>query len=357
MRPSIALALPLAALVGVTSACVVPAQTGSQGTTYEVQQAPPPPQTVVVAQPVRPQTVVVSGAPQPGGVVVVQGPQQPVYGGMVQSDASNYGVVRIQSGFLPDPTTANGTSGGAQNASSVGGSCRGWIANQPDHILYLDSPFNYLRIGAVSGQDTTLVIRGPAGVHCDDDTGGNRNPLLAGSFPAGRYEVWIGSYTQGTFAPYTLSLSERGNGGGVPIVPIYTGSAGVAPSAGDSNFGTVALATGFMPDPFMTNGTSGGQISAGSLDGSCRGWIAPRPDHILQANTAFNYLRVEGGSGEDTTLVIRGPFGLRCDDDSAGNRNPRVEGYFPPGRYEVWVGSYTQGTYAPYSLQFSEIHP
>ena len=40
----------------------------------------------------------------------------------------------------------------------MGGSCRGWITPQPDHYMFLNTPFGWLRIFVRSGGDTTLVV-------------------------------------------------------------------------------------------------------------------------------------------------------------------------------------------------------
>ena len=63
---------------------------------------------------------------------------------------------------------------------------------------------------ARSNSDTTLVVRDAQGrVFCDDDSGGNRNPMVVlQPMSAGNYDVWIGSYQRGTNARYTLGFSE-----------------------------------------------------------------------------------------------------------------------------------------------------
>src|SRR5690349_7631067 len=72
-----------------------------------------------------------------------------------------------------------------------------------------------------------------------------------------------------------------------------------------SNFGTVSLQSGFMPDPHQTGGTSGGQNAASQINGSCRGWISATPDHILVLRTPFAFLRIFAEASSDTTLVMQ----------------------------------------------------
>jgi hypothetical protein len=127
--------------------------------------------------------------------------------------------------------------------------------------------------------------------------------------------------------------------------------------SGAQNFGSVSLNTGFMPDPQMLAGTSGGGMSASAMGGDCRGWITPQPDHYMFLNTPFGWLRVFVRSGGDTTLIIRGPLPsmmTQCNDDRFG-LNPAVEGYWAPGQYHIWVGSYSSGSMYPYQIGFTEI--
>lgn len=124
------------------------------------------------------------------------------------------------------------------------------------------------------------------------------------------------------------------------------------------NYGTVALASGFTPDPRMLSGTSGGGMSASAFGGGCRGYVTPQPDHHLFLNTPFNWMRVFVRSSGDTTLIIRGPMpsmATRCNDDRFG-LNPAVEGSWAAGQYHIWVGSYSQAQMNPYQIGFTEMN-
>ena len=123
--------------------------------------------------------------------------------------ASNFGTIELDAGFVPDPHTANGTSGGATNASSFGAECVGYISDTPDHLFVAKGAFANLRVMAHSQADITLVIQKPDGTYsCNDDSVDGTHPLVEGSFPPGTYKIWIGSYEQGTNSPYTLGFSE-----------------------------------------------------------------------------------------------------------------------------------------------------
>jgi len=135
---------------------------------------------------------------------------------------------------------------------------------------------------------------------------------------------------------------------GLPGQPIGIPVPGVAPAGGDSNFGTIALAPGFLPDPHIAAGVSGGNMDASTLNPACRGHISSRPDHLFVAGGQFNLVRfiINAGSN-DTTLVIRKPDGTYlCDDDGAGmGTNPAVQAMLRPGTSAVYIGDYMGGPY------------
>lgn len=146
---------------------------------------------------------------------------------------------------------------------------------------------------------------------------------------------------------------------GLALVPVIALAAIVViPTLSEAqNFGSVSLATGFMPDPRMLSGTSGGGMSASAMGGNCRGWITPQPDHYMFLNTPFGFLRVFVRSGGDTTLIVRGPMPsmmTQCNDDRFGF-NPAIDSAWAPGQYHIWVGSYSSGQMHAYQIGFTEI--
>jgi hypothetical protein len=333
-----------ASFVGIAllGACTM-STSQDQGTTPAPQQQPPPQAS---SQPVM--------QPQPSAQPVMQ-PQPTATATGASSGAvpstSNFGTVALNPGFVPDPHVVTGQSGGQDRAQSRHGSCRGWIARNPDHLFDATGNFGNLRIIGASQSDVTLVVLRPDGTYmCDDDTEG-RNPIVGGSFPAGRYAVWVGSYREGEVAPYRLGFTELGS---VTASQVAGGGGGGGQNLA-SNFGTVTLTPGFTPDPHVASGVSGGQIDARQVGNNCRGWISQTPDHIFQATRAFNGLRVMARSNSDTTLVMADSSGrVWCNDDAEG-RNPVIQGSFAAGAYRVWVGSYQQGENARYSLGFTEL--
>jgi len=124
----------------------------------------------------------------------------------------------------------------------------------------------------------------------------------------------------------------------------------------EAAYAAVSLSPGFLPDPQVVSGTSGGQTNATTMIPGCQGWIAgSEPDHEFTALGDFAHLRIFVASEGDTTLVIQRPDGsYACNDDYEGS-NPLVElTSAEAGLYRIWVGSFHEGEYNSYKLGFSE---
>jgi hypothetical protein len=313
---------------------------------------------------------------------------------------SNFGTITLASGFTPDPNVSSGTSGGQVAASSMMQGCQGFISQRPDHILNLRTNFNFLRIFAESGSDTTLVMRGPDGrVTCDDDTF-DRNPALQGPRTAGQYSIWVGSYRQGENSAYQLKITELQNivpgGGGGQVAnnaggpqtqvcgrTVRGNAACVDANAARTNFGcrggrvACDIRTGFTPDPMKFRLSAGGgrdpiDVSTLNLRDSAdnsacgRSFITPRPDFrfTFAAGDRFPLMRfyVITRNGADATLLVNTPDARwRCNDDSYGGRMPTIDFQNPqPGRYDVWVGTYDASRRNPATFHVTELdsnHP
>ncbi len=150
-------------------------------------------------------------------VVEVQATANPL---IIGQSASNYGSATLDTGFLPDPHSVNVVSGAA-GANSVdianagispmnSGACRGFATAQPDYIVQVNNPGQFLRFFVNAPGDTTLVINdGQGNWWCSDDEGGNLNPLIEMNGPvAGQYDIWVGSYQAGANIPSVLGISE-----------------------------------------------------------------------------------------------------------------------------------------------------
>lgn len=279
----------------------------------------------------------------------------------------NFGEVSLASGFPQDPHTVSIISGGSVDSSAtIGGSCAGFISDAPDFRLQFDTQGGLPLIFTVTSTgDTTLIVNDSNGEYqCDDDSAGNFNPQVTIANPtSGTYDVWIGSFTSGENLEATLAISEIATGPGPasdpgPIDP-GTGGGMLDPSL-EPNFGTVALQSGFTPDPHNVDIVSGGDIDAASVGNGCSGFVTSAPDFRLNFDTdGMLPLVISATSGGDTTLVINDSNGTyRCDDDSAGELNPRVIIQSPgSGTYDIWVGNFGGPGGEEATLSVSEFTP
>ncbi len=238
------------------------------------------------------------------------------------------------------PIVLSGTSGGPRSASGMGSRCRGNIAMTPDHIFNVLAPMTVRFEVLNQGGDTTMVVMGPSGVFCDDDSGGSLRPRIIQQLMPGQYQVYIGTYGGRGMHPYTIRVTGSG---GAPAPQPSPG--------GNGRYGGAVLGHGQMYANL--SGVSGGPISARTYGSQCRGWVAGMPDHVITITSPM-VLTFDVSSGGDTTLVITGPAGVLCNDDGGSGTNPRITRPLSPGRYEIRVGSYSNGRNYPYSLS---IHP
>ena len=109
----------------------------------------------------------------------------------------------------------------------------------------------------------------------------------------------------------------------------------------------VSLLTDFTPDPYLVSIVAGGGNAASEeLGVACVGNVNSKQPDVALSYTAGNrfglYLYAE--AAQDTTLIVLGPDGWHCDDDSHGDLNPGVSLERPAtGDYLIWVGTYDSG--------------
>ncbi len=111
-------------------------------------------------------------------------------------------------------------------------------------------------------------------------------------------------------------------------------------------FGSTALTSGFVPDPFTAGVTGGGPVNVAYLGGGCTGFTSSAPTFSVNYTSgAFPTLRFYFIGGADSTMVINSPGGSYfCVDDSFGTLHPTIDFNSPPsGRYDVWIGSFASG--------------
>ena len=147
----------------------------------------------------------------------------------------------------------------AGGESSAPSGCSGNISTRPDVRLSYSAGSLPLHIWVESSIDTTLVIEGPDGLRCDDDSGEGTDAYLTFPSPdSGTYDIWVGVYSDDdSYEGVSLVLSE--------LDPLF----------GDGAYNTVRLDSGFSPDPHSVDLVAGGGSSAPS---GCSGNISTRPD-------------------------------------------------------------------------------
>ncbi|MFK7987969.1 MAG: hypothetical protein AB8I08_18260 [Sandaracinaceae bacterium] len=282
---------------------------------------------------------------------------------------ARYGSVNLRQGFMPDPQVVSGQAGGPIEGRNLPGRgvCRGYYMPQPSHVVNSRTGFRNIRFVVNADRDSTLVVILPNGqILCDDDGGEGVNPLIETSSPPGQIAVFVGSYSRNGNSSYQMGITELGHitsrnlgsgGGGVVQPgrpPVVQG--GVNPGA-PPMFGMMSLNRGFMPDPAVASGTSGGPIQGNQVNRGCRGYYSAQPSHVLNTQTGFSTIRfVVNSSALDTTLMVMLPDGrIACDDDGGQGFNPLVSTNSPPGQIRVWVGSYSRGRSGAYNIGYSEL--
>lgn len=119
-------------------------------------------------------------------------------------------------------------------------------------------------------------------------------------------------------------------------------------SVNSSEAQTIQIDSKFQPDPLIINGKSGGNQQS-----NC-GFIASKPNQVIQISESLPYLKLTVEGTGKPTLLIEGPGGRFCilaDNYSASK--PEISGYWNPGRYSLHVGDISKGQYT-YTLSISQ---
>lgn len=112
---------------------------------------------------------------------------------------------------------------------------------------------------------------------------------------------------------------------------------------------TVAITPQFLPDPMELRGNSGG----GQASSNC-GNISAAPNHIVQLNADFPYLRFSLQGGGQPTLLIRLPNGsTSCISADTTSGRINAPGYWEQGSYAIYVGDRSGGQH-PYTLAITQ---
>ncbi len=276
------------------------------------------------------------------------------------SGSPTYGDVNLTHGFIPDPHSVSLAAGGSIDVSdSIGGACRGMVANAPDVNLYYTAGSFSLYISVTSDADTTLVVNSPDGQwYCDDDTTGFDPAVVFTNPQSGLYNVWVGTYSSSAGLPDAtlhfseLSITTEDTSGG------YTNTGGLDFTL-DPNYGSISLSEGFANDPHAVTLSAGGSVDVSQTSTGCWGHASAAPDYSVTYTAGNTFpLYFSAVSDTDTTLIINDPNGnWVCDDDSGGYPNPQVVFEHPQtGRYDVWVATFSESAgYPQATLYVSEL--
>lgn len=125
---------------------------------------------------------------------------------------ANFGEIRLNAGFTPDPYRVDLTAGGSIDAytdTNLPAACVGDISNAPDFEVTYSAGSLPLVFRTRSSTDTTLIINGPDNRwYCDDDSWGDGDAEVRFNKPSsGAYDIWIGVFSGGT-ASAALLITE-----------------------------------------------------------------------------------------------------------------------------------------------------
>ena len=241
------------------------------------------------------------------------------------------------------PLEVEMTAGGPVNAGYLAGGCRGYALAAPSFRVHWSGASGALGIffTADDDADTTLLVRRPDGSWaCDDDGGAGVNPSISLRPGEGRYDVWVGTYSDGGWPVAGRLGIVVGTSEDVPAP-----ASGVLDPDADPVNGEAALSAGSAP--LEVEMTAGGWVNAGYLGEACGGYALAAPSfrvHWSGASEALDISFTSDGLFEDTTLLVRRPDGSwTCDDDGGAGVNPSISLRPVEGQYDVWVGTYSDG--------------
>lgn len=283
-----------------------------------------------------------------------------------------------------DPTLISVLSGiledGGVEATGLGEGCAGFIPARPDVVLNWreDATVETLRIFLLSTGDPTLTIVTPDGtILCNDDL----NPLVLDPYieipapAAGRYAIFVGSFEEQVHVPsFVVFTSQELTPATLDLALLFPRD--VDPDAVGEPLPRSALQTDGEPtaDPKVVDlqagfGTYSQEMSGGGSLGvfnielenqRCTGFVDALPTFAFtwagDAEDAER-LRLFYEGDNDSTLVVETPDGsFACSDDFDGarNLNPALDIVPSPGRYTVYVGSFSPSMEVSGTLTIAE---
>ncbi len=240
------------------------------------------------------------------------------------------GVVTLDDAPMPPAL-----SGEAHGDAEIESGCRGFASASP-FVALRTAEGRRARIWTESGADLVLYVRTADGrVICDDDSGEGMNPSLVADLGPGDHAVWVGTYSQGASAPFSLRVDARR--------PAEARIDLAAPAT----LGDVHV-TGV--DRHVRDGRTIGDLPAANAQPGCAGHVPAAP-HLDLVVDAPGTARIMARGPEDLVMMVRRPDGtFVCDDDAGGDYDPLIIEPLRLGRYRVWVGTYGAGREGEFQL-------
>lgn len=127
----------------------------------------------------------------------------------IGAETGRFNDRRFPRGFLPDPRIDEGRAGGSIGVGLIGGGCRGRVEAQPNHVVELRDPFDYLRLELEAAEGaTSLVVRTPSGGYLCSAPDEGPPRVERDAWAAGRYRIWVGSRDREATPEYRILYSE-----------------------------------------------------------------------------------------------------------------------------------------------------
>jgi len=101
--------------------------------------------------------------------------------------------------------------------------------------------------------------------------------------------------------------------------------------------GVIEIKQELSPDPLVISGNSLARVRK-----EC-GFLPKQPNQIIVVQESIPYMRLTLEGEEKATLLVDGPGGRFCMLPD-GNQ-PEMTGFWSPGKYKVYVGNLSPGTY------------
>ncbi len=139
----------------------------------------------------------------------------PLAGLLLMATGANAQESKVPINLAEDPIEVQGITASSESFTQLAARdrrrkiCLGYGAAEPDYTVILPKDQPRLRIAVDSeGEDTTLLIQGPRGIDCNDNyQRSHRDAAVTDrDWPAGTYQIWVGSFNRGDRISYTLRI-------------------------------------------------------------------------------------------------------------------------------------------------------